>query len=195
MKKIHIIIAAITLIVLSCNKEEAPEPAQVQPTTTTPTGGSGTGSGGVYEYTFYIMTYNEGNYPYYTTTPLRDLDTLFNSIIINGVNIVDSLKPDNANLNIGGSAQNGEEMTLYSLRFDAPTDILANPFEITIDAKEGADVGGWSTADDIFMFIGQIPTGNIMNTTNFTSHCNGLNTYTVVAGSTSTRYKLVSPCQ
>jgi len=195
MMKILIIIAAATLLtLLACQKEETPQPTQVQPTTTTTT--TNPPPSGNSEYGLYVWVFN--TFP--TTTPMCDLDTMFNSIVINGTEMVDSLKRDMTSFIVANmGATNNSSMTLFSLRFNAPTDILATPFTITMDANGSADLGG-STVNDVYMMVANGITGT--NGTgaehDFTSHCSGTHTYTVTVNTqpgNSDRFLLTSPCQ
>lgn len=190
MKQI-ILTASIILLLIACNKsDETPQPIVTTTTTTNPP------NGGNSEFGLYVWVYN--TYP--TTNPMCDLDTMFNSILINGVEMKDSLERDVTSFIVANmGATNNSSMTLYSLRFNAPTDILAAPFTITMDAKGSADVGG-STVNDVYMMVASGITGT--NGTgadhDFTSHCNGLNTYTVTVNTqqgNSDRYLLTAPCQ
>lgn len=190
MKKIVFLLAVVGLIFTSCQKEEnLPEPAVVQPVVTTPTGGNG--NGGTTEIALYVWVFN--TFP--TTNPMCDLDTMFNSILINGDEMVDSLERDMSSFVVANmNGINNTSITLYSLTFDAPVDILATPFTITMDANGSADVGG-STLPDVYMMVGSLGMGTGAEL-DFTSHCDGINTYTVVENIVkSDRYLLTNPCQ
>jgi hypothetical protein len=186
MKKIHIIIAFTTLILWSCNKEETPIPAPVQPTTTTPTGGSGTGTGGNYGGAS-LQLYVVVEKVFGTGTLLCNVDSLFSSIKIGNVEMVDTLKLDNRNnFYVGGMGLT--DITLYTLTFSPPIPYGDTHFQLDIEVD--GNVSGRQYVHMVVMPL--IISGS--NIGDYRTPCTGLHTYDVdYIGNDD--WTVTNPCQ
>lgn len=168
------IMTIFVLIMFGCNKEETPQPAVVQqPTTPTITSGTGDAQ------QFIVVVQND-----FSENPICDVDSLFNSIKIGGVEMVDSLKLNNIpNFVIAGWGPMGANVTTYTLNFNQPS-----PFQIEIGTNSNV-----SGSNAVFMVVGWY--GQPISENDLKQPCIGLNTYDVIDITSSYYWAITNPCQ
>lgn len=178
MKKLVFLIAITGLIFTSCTKEDPIQPIVNTPVTTTTTSGN---------YGSQLQLYVIVEKSFSTNQPFCDVDSLFNSIMINGVEMVDSLKPDNRpNFVVGGMGFN--QPYLHTLTFTPPIPFGNTIFQLDIDVD--ISVNGRT-----FVHMVVMPPAILgSNIGDYTIPCAGLYTYDVVY-SGNDDWSVTNPCQ
>jgi hypothetical protein len=174
LKDNYNVIVLTTLTLLGCSKDETPQPVIVQQPTS-PTTTSGTGD----SQQFIVVVQND-----FSENPLCDVDSLFNSIKVGGVELVDSLKLNNIpNFVIAGWGFMGANVTTYTLNFNQP-----NPYQIEIGINSNI-----TSSNAAFMVVGWYD--QPISENDLTQPCIGLNTYNVMDIPNSYYWAVTNPCQ
>jgi hypothetical protein len=181
MKKLTLVLlVAVVGLLTSCQKEENPPVPvqQVQPTVTTTTNTNNPPTGNAQQLVIVVKNDPSSN-------PLCDINLLFNSIKINGVELSDSLIQNTpSNFTISGWGFNSSNVTRYIVNFTQPT-----PFQIDIGTNTNILNSG-----SVYMVVG-IYNGQPISENDLTQPCVNLNTYNVTDINSSNYWKITNPCQ